>query len=295
MMSILLAFVCYPYWKYMLQQHLFESGMRYEYRAIEPFLILGSLLFLSYFIAAMRKLGNSGFLFERLFLFGLLLLAPGICALGTGNRIMLQCLQYLAFPIALIPLCFIIYRKYLPRFSISLISIAIFLLCLSQIRSGYLLHPYRLNHPLAEQVYSLPASLKQEKIQVDKETFDFLNALQRNIPTAPKSNGARMFIDLCRCPGAVYLMQGKTPGNGWLSPEYPKADCYFLQHAQSDFSHAVLFFPSNFIADQQLQDALRAKGIILGVNWKKRAAIPHYLFGYKAAPNDYQVEIWTKD
>jgi len=293
MMAILLAFVLYPYWKYMQAQHLYESGMRYEYRAIEPFLILGAILFLSYFIASLRKLGNSGFLFERVMLFALLLLAPGICALGTGNRIMLQCLQYLAFPLALVPVCYIIYKNYLPRFSASVIAALIFLLCLSQIRSGYFLHPYRLNHPLPEQVYSLPAAAKKEKIQVDKETYDFIKALSLQVPQAAAKGDSACFVDLCRVPGAVYLMHGRTPGNGWLSPEYPKANCYFLQHSHADYTHCVLLLPSNFIADQQLQDGLRAKGIVLGVNWKKRASIPHYLFGYNAAPNEYQVDVWT--
>jgi len=109
----------------------------------------------------------------------LLVAFPVICSFGTDNQLSVNITQHI-FPwvlVFLIILLIILSKE--KHGKLIFLAISLLLLCnsVSQIYSGYVKYPYRLNKPLTEQIYTVPELPRGNTIKFDFETATFLRKI----------------------------------------------------------------------------------------------------------------------
>jgi hypothetical protein len=156
---------------------------------------------------------------EYLILAGLLMLAPWIASLGTGNNI----LSNIAFYSGFFGLVIIFITLEMPQPVAQAARLFIVLM------SGATLyfaaqHPYRLNRPIAEQNVPLALDgLNGNRMLFDAPTASFFATLHDRARTAGLPAGTPLFDLAGHGPGLNLVLGTKPPAYPWIAAGYPNS------------------------------------------------------------------------
>ena len=291
MLICIALYVMRNYYHFIKDAELQKSGMIYLYRALDPYL---PILLMSIGINCITLFIHKYKIREVLTIAFLLLLLgiPLLWSAGTGNELTLQCLQYLFAPIGIFGMLYIIQQDKVLKTINLLLLVGTCFLMYSQIRSGYIDHPYRITSSLNHLPIQF-SNPKLHKIYTDSTTNKFVEKITHNIFQKTTFQKPIPCIDFCKIPGVIYAIDGYTPRDAWFSRQAIDLNTYFYRSEKNRFQHCILFLPTNFNEQPDIVQFLKKTDINLQQDFIFLDSAQHYLFNYKPNPINEQVGIWV--
>jgi hypothetical protein len=203
----------------------------------------------------------------------LFLLMPFICSFGTNIVPSLHITQFMSFGILMLSVSLLL-LSLMTTFPYLLFSLGIFLLLInstSQIISGFVYNPYRIEDSLIEQRYYVPNLNGNKNILFDRETCDFIYNLKSKIDkySVDIENTPIIVFDY---PGLTYLLGAKSPGFAWYySGGYhniQKNNCFSFKSSQmAELNKTIFIIPSYNQFDEEFIDCIKLKGVDIKNNY----------------------------
>lgn len=169
---------------------------------------------------------------EKPFVYLLFTLAviPFIISIGTNNGIFSHITISLVFWFVLVAVIVLVSEKSDHR-NVILSVIAIFLAALTsgQVYSAVHDFPYRLNHDLEKQNYSLKTINPKEDVFVDEETFNTISDLQKILSTKTKFSFGDPVYTFRHQTGFTYALGGVPPTVYWYYEKDVESICNQLK------------------------------------------------------------------
>jgi hypothetical protein len=286
LLFFIIQLICIGYYiDIILSDELYESGMLFLYRALDPYIFLGLSFLLINILSTNFSLKN---ILHNTSIILLLVLYPFICGVGTNNELTLQSLQFLLFWMVLFFFYYQLnYEKKIVR-SINLVYILVFAtLAISQTISGYIFHPYRLTSSLDK----LNIKFKNEKlhqIYTDKNMYETMEHFEKIIP---KSNKELQIIDFCKVPGIIYALNGYTPRNAWISRSSVATNIYNFKTCKTAYVADYIFVPNTLDKETEINEFFKGVDINLENDYTFIDSVTHPLYNYN--PLTIREKIWV--
>ena len=258
-----------------LTNNFYQAGMPnlYSASAIYRLLLFFSFIFiiLVLFDKQTRLIINEIVQEKIYFYAGLFLLVvfPIICSFGTDTLLSVNITQNIfSWGMVFLLILLIILSKEKHGKAIFL-AISLLLICnsVSQIYSGYVKNPYRLNKPLTEQQFCVPELPRGNNIKFDSETAAFLRKTFTIIKERNTNTSIQPIINLYNFPGLTYLLGGFSPGYPWYCTSVCKnsdfINCYYLNKSKmKNLKNTIIILESSFKVTNPLRNSLTKRGII---------------------------------
>jgi hypothetical protein len=264
-----------------LTNHFYKAGMTnlYSASAFYRLLLLFSFIFiiLVLLFKRTRLIINETVKEKNNFYAGLFLLVafPILCSFGTDGVLSVNITQNIfSWGLIFLLIILIILSKEKHGKAVFL-AISLLLICnsVSQIYSGYIKSPYRLNGSLYEQQYKVPELARSNNILFDLKTAYFLKKTVTLFNDKIQYSDEQPIINLYNYPGLTYLLGGVSPGQPWYwPPAYENNDfinCYYLSKSEmKNLENTIIILESSFTVTKTFRNGLLTKGIVFPDNYK---------------------------
>ena len=247
-----------------------QSGEQFAYNAGNIYvlwLIIGLVMLV--FSSKENKINvrpDLTLLFIGIFLFVL----PLLCSFGTSNSLLVHILQY---QFSWFSLMLLIAYKFSNKWKRFVYLFVIGGISCSQIISGLVYHPYRVNGTLFDQIVVIS---DLQPVKVDLKLKDHLE----NVNKVLEENGFvsdRSLLPIYCSPGLAYLLNASSPGSGWFSYSSSLSNCYNLQVGEKvDKKNLLFLLEAGKIIPDEFLSCLREHQIDFPGNYKKIGIVEGY-------------------
>jgi len=266
----------------------FKSGASHQAQASYPHVVM-MLSFVAMLVAVLEwrdVVRVTGTVEGRAVLVvgGVLWAMPFIGAVGTGNSILLQSVQYYAgwFGLYLLIAIFIGLRSGRQWFG-AVMLLATFALCIAQTLHGFVYSPYRQAASLTEQELPLEFAAG-ETMKLDATTREFVVAIRDVIAEKTSFRQGDPMIASDRMPGLVYVLGGRTPGAKWYVQTDPVRNCYNLSRAHTlDSNRLIVLSPNAMKLHDGFVGCLQARGVDFPGGYVNLGSFEHPLGGQRVS------------
>ena len=270
-------------------QHI--SGIVYNAVALEPILFLITIFLVINLFTTTIQVTPS---LKKISTICLLLVYPLIGSIGTNNDLPTQILQFIFFwGIAMFLIYIDNYQKTSIRFMNIVLIVAMFFILISQTISGYVYHPYRNTSNLINNTIATDNSFLSH-IYLDKNMNQSILSFSKLVKQEKSNKKEIQIIDFCKLPGIVYLLNGYTPRNAWMSRNVPKYNIYMYQSTKNIFTPDYVFLPTNYDKDSNIQAYFTGIELNLTDQYLLLDSLKHPLYDYKPMPIKEYVYVFSK-
>ncbi len=249
-----------------IQLELYQSGMFYNKFAFDIFMIvlvaMFALLLPFVNIAQLKKMAGSIEQREVILMTAFLLVLPFFGAFGTRNHLPLQFLQYLFAWFLVFIIGYYIIKRELKYIGGILLGIAA-VFGLSQIISGYVFHPQRLNGSLFDQHAKIGNLDRAKDVKFEPSTKQFVTRINKIIKSKTKFKSGDPMISFYY-PGLTYLLEGVSPSSSWfkMGNFYDLINCYRLDASDLEkMDRTVIIKPTDQVFSDRFEECMRNNGL----------------------------------
>jgi hypothetical protein len=260
-------------------EHFYKVTAEYHNNTNDLYRILVSIFIIFFVIVFIDRHSRKIILpfienvFFLIVIMTLFLFLPFACSFGTNVSLSIHITQFIFFGIVMICIS-ILLISITNQYSLFIFPIGVTLLMInaaSQIISGFIISPFRLNRPLTEQQYNIPTLTNNNQVLFDVETKKFITGVMHTFEKNHiKVNEQPVLI--FDYPGLVYLLGALSPGKaGYSGGGYENvcsANCLVFNSSRMRNINKTVFLFGNWCPPpEEFVNCVKQKGINFKENY----------------------------